>query len=150
MPSRSGLARDARPPGPIAIVQSYGTVWSTEQQDYRSDEASAAQLSKSRSGARVCCIARCTNHDAVIRSRRQRQFSQSLAGLSAGAAMMTSRVFVWRLRQRRQWVKSIVDHDLGKKVRWGLGWFRCPSSNSGNAIVVCVPLPTFGRCTVQM
>ena len=37
MPSRSGLARDARPPGPIAIVQSYGTVWSTEQQDPKQD-----------------------------------------------------------------------------------------------------------------
>ena len=37
VPSRSGLARDARPPGPIAIVQSYGTVWSTEQQDPKQD-----------------------------------------------------------------------------------------------------------------
>ena len=36
VPSRSGLARDARPPGPIAIVQSYGTVW-TEQQDPKQD-----------------------------------------------------------------------------------------------------------------
>ena len=35
-----------------------------------------------------------------------------------------------------------------KRSAWGLGWFRCPSSNPGNAIVV--PLRTFGWCTVQM
>ena len=45
-------------------------------------------------------------------------------------------------------VKSSFDHDLGKRSAWGLGWFRCPSSNPGNAIVV--PLRTFGWCTVQM
>ena len=33
--------------------------------------------------------------------------------------MTTSRVFVWRLCQRRQRVKSSFDHDLGKKVRVG-------------------------------
>ena len=40
--------------------------------------------------------------------------------------MMTSRVFVWRLRQRRQWVKSIADHDLRKKVRVGFGLVPLP------------------------
>ena len=50
--------------------------------------------------------------------------------------MMTSRVFVWRLCRRCQKVKSSFDHDLGKRSAWGLGWFRCPSSNPGNAIVV--------------
>ena len=64
------------------------------------------------------------------------KFSQSLVGLSAGAAMMTSRVLVWRLCRRRQKVKSSFDHDLGKRSVWGLGWFCCPSSNPGNAIVV--------------
>ena len=67
-----------------------------------------------------------TSDDAVIRSRRRR-FSQSLEGLSASAAMMTSRVFVWRLCQRHQKVKSSCDHDLGKKkVRVGCGLVLLP------------------------
>ena len=52
VPSRSGLARDARPSGPIAIVQSYVTVWSTEQQDPKQDLRASGRLDHRPSGAR--------------------------------------------------------------------------------------------------
>ena len=48
--------------------------------------------------------------------------------------MMTSRVFIWHLHQRRQcqWFKSIADHDLGKKGPRGV-WvgFVAPPATPG-------------------
>ena len=93
------MARDARPPGPIAIVQSYGTVWSTEQQDPKQDlrasdeEPSAvwstrarnrtgnAELRAHRSNYRApdLRISRRKTQDCAVSTRRQRRTCVSVA-----------------------------------------------------------------------
>ena len=93
------MARDALPPGPIAIVQGYGTVWSMERQDPKQDlrasdeEPSAvwstrgrnrtgkAELQAHRSNYRApdLRISRRSTQDRAVSADRQRRTSVSVA-----------------------------------------------------------------------
>ena len=91
--------RDARPPGPIVIVQGYGTVWSTEQPNPKKDLRASdqeplavwstrarnrtgnAELQTHRSNYRApdLRISRRSTQDRAVSAERQRRTSVSVA-----------------------------------------------------------------------